>query len=777
MAFQKGTMKLMKTIHTLSAKVLSFVLVLSMLFSMASTCAFSVSAEAVIPTAVVRQNLAKWKNYTYGDSLGTLYRTGCGIFATVNAVGYLTGNEMSVTETAAWAHSIGGYNPGNTHAGTYRTTLYPKLQAKYGTRYGFTVDCGSSGDGYWANSYNTKLQNHLANGGTAIAHVPGHFIALVGYSDGKYHVYDSYPTSARPTGTGDCWKTPAQMNTGKLKVDWFVLLTRTGTVINNHAVSQGYKVTFDSRGGSSVAAQTVTEGGYAKKPDTPTREGFEFLGWFDENGWEFLFDTTAIWADRSLHAEWKAVTWPHSTDYMPTQSNLIPEAYTSGGDSSVWTYYNPYSGAVTLYKAGADYGWPTAFTNYNTSVDLSKYAYLNISLNATAQFNADILFLDANAVEHTVRLSEIVNGTLNDFAPGQYVITANVGNYLYGSGQYTLPENGIVNIRAIRYFVIGNTDDYVNLYSVCFSGEQNYIDLMNPDTLEQDPVAGATGSYTYKNGELNIEGTGGYAVSFYPNVTFSPQAIPNWIVSVGAGANFDISMIVTTSEGDKFVSLASDYYNVLGFSEYPELGIKDGQYSRSFNLLGMYEWNNILPADGQSVIKKLTFELRSQGDATLYAAQMCDAPVTKYFTDEVVKTGSWAGNITIHNDTYTLNEETEVIFSPNANFTVGATKSGMENNSYIRFFDGDTEVTDTAKAKSGLTVKVMNGDTLLAEYTLAVRGDINRDGSSDTADIRSALKEFSNEGAFTVAQEAAGDVDGDGTLSTADCRELLGGLM
>lgn len=767
----------MKRIHTLSAKALSFVLALSMILSMAATCAFTVSAEAVVPTAVVRQNLEKWKAYTYGDSQGTLYRTGCGIFATVNAVGYLTGNTMSVTETAAWAHSIGGYNPGNTHAGTYRTTLYPKLQAKYGARYGFTVDCGSSGDGYWATSYSSKLQNHLANGGTAIAHVPGHFIALVGFSDGKYHVYDSYPTSARPTGSGDCWKTPAQMATGKLDVDWFVLLTRTGTVINNHAVAQGYKVTFDSRGGSSVAAQTVNEGSYAKRPADPTRPGFEFLGWFDENGWEFTFDTTAIWANRSLHAEWKAIQWPESTDYMPTQSTLIPEAYTAGGDNSVWTYFNPYSGAATLYKAGADYGWPSAFTTYDTSVDLSKYAYLNISLNATAQFNADIIFIDADANEHTVRLSQVVNGTDNDFAPGQYVITANLGNYLYSSGAYKLNANGILNIRAIRYYVIGNTDDYVNLYSVCFSGEQHYIDLMNPDTLEQDPVAGATGSYTYQNGALHIEGTGGYAVSFYPNATFEPKALQNWIVSVGAGANFDISMIVTTSDGDKFVSLASDYYNVLGFSEYPELGIKDGQYSRSFNLLGMYEWNGILPADGKSVIKKLTFELRSQGDATLYAAQMCDAPVTKYFTDDVVKSGSWAGNISIDNDTYVLNTDTEVIFSPNVGFSALDTKNGMENASYIRFFNGENAVNDGDRVFTGMTVKVMNGDTLLDEYTLAVRGDVDGNGLANTADIRTCLKSLAGTSDFSYAQEAAADYDGNGEMSTKDTREFLGELM
>ena len=114
--------------------------VLSLLVSALLIAPLSASAEEVIPRALVRQNLAKWKNYTYGDPVnGTLYRTGCGMFAIVNAVGYLTGNEMSVTEVASWAHSIGGYNPGTSHAGTYRTTVYPRLQAKYGKKYGFTV--------------------------------------------------------------------------------------------------------------------------------------------------------------------------------------------------------------------------------------------------------------------------------------------------------------------------------------------------------------------------------------------------------------------------------------------------------------------------------------------------------------------------------------------------------------------------------------------------------------------------------------------------------------
>lgn len=406
-------------------------------------------------------------------------------------------------------------------------------------------------------------------------------------------------------------------------------------------------------------------------------------------------------------------------------------------------------------------------------MDLSKYAYLNISLNSSAQFNAAIIFRDANAEQQVVKLSQIINGNDNDFAPGQYVLTANLGNYLYGSGQYNLPADAMLNIEAIRYYVIGETDSYVNLYGVCFSGEQNYIDLMNPDTIAQEPSPGSNGSYTYDKGQLKIEGDAGYAVSFYPNATFEPRALPYWTVSVLAGSNFDVSMVVTTSEGDKFVSMASDYYNVLGFTEYPELGIEKGQYSRSFNLLGMYEWNGILPADGKSVIKKVTFELRDAGDATLYAVQMCDAPVTKYFTDDVVKSDSWKGFIDITNENYTLKTDTDVLLGSLAELNASGLKNSVNNGQYVRLFDGATEVADTATAKTGMTVKVMNGNTLIAEYTLAIAGDVNHDGAQSTIDVRNIMLATLRDTQLEIADEAAADMNGDGIVSTTDAKKLM----
>ncbi len=210
-------------------KSVSLILVCVMMFALIAGSCLSASANSYV---IQRQLETKWKSYYYGGA--NLYNTGCGIFSLVNAVGYLTGNSMSITEVASWAHSINAFNV-NGGDGTYRLVLYPKVTARYGATYGFSLDC-NNGQGWWSNSSSSILKSHLANGGVAVGHVPGHFIALVGYdySTNMYHVYDSAPTSARgtniygDTGLGDCWRTPSQLATGKLKLDWFCLLSATG---------------------------------------------------------------------------------------------------------------------------------------------------------------------------------------------------------------------------------------------------------------------------------------------------------------------------------------------------------------------------------------------------------------------------------------------------------------------------------------------------------------------------------------------------------------------
>lgn len=67
-----------------------------------------------------------------------------------------------------------------------------------------------------------------------------------------------------------------------------------------------FTVTFDSHGGSEVAAQSVVSGEKAIKPENPTKTGYDFDGWYIIVNEEYqLYDfDTPVTADLTLHADW-----------------------------------------------------------------------------------------------------------------------------------------------------------------------------------------------------------------------------------------------------------------------------------------------------------------------------------------------------------------------------------------------------------------------------------------------------------------------------------------
>ena len=69
-------------------------------------------------------------------------------------------------------------------------------------------------------------------------------------------------------------------------------------------------VTFDTAGGSEVASQTVEDGKCATRPATdPTRDGYEFAGWYADESLTEEFDfTKAITADVTVYAKWVAIS-------------------------------------------------------------------------------------------------------------------------------------------------------------------------------------------------------------------------------------------------------------------------------------------------------------------------------------------------------------------------------------------------------------------------------------------------------------------------------------
>lgn len=69
----------------------------------------------------------------------------------------------------------------------------------------------------------------------------------------------------------------------------------------------GYTVTFDSTGGTPVQSQRLMYGDLIDPPEPPTREGFRFVGWFqDVNGnYPWDLETNQVGGPMTLYAVWE----------------------------------------------------------------------------------------------------------------------------------------------------------------------------------------------------------------------------------------------------------------------------------------------------------------------------------------------------------------------------------------------------------------------------------------------------------------------------------------
>lgn len=181
---------------------------------------FSLEAEAA-SGRLYDQNNAQWKNVVftkYSRTGNSMYTSGCGIFSFCNAIYQLNGMKPDAKEVATWAVNNGSYQPGN--GGLYRDAFYNKVQNAFGSRFRFRLDGKFSGG-----VKDTRLITHLRNGGVAVIHVPGHFMALTGYN-GNYHVIESAVYSGRGLAA-DSWVSASKLCNGSTKVDWYVLISKT----------------------------------------------------------------------------------------------------------------------------------------------------------------------------------------------------------------------------------------------------------------------------------------------------------------------------------------------------------------------------------------------------------------------------------------------------------------------------------------------------------------------------------------------------------------------
>ena len=156
----------------------------------------------------------EWAAKLYGK-YNTMAGSACGILSIVNSVYALNGQYIEPMTLADFSVKNGFRVE---HAGT-DSRLFQAVSTKFGKTYGFKLEGKTTSL--------TTLKKHLQSGGTAIAYVPGHYMAVGAYKNGKYFALDSYATAKRATSPFGMWVAGSRFLSGSLKAKCFFLWSAT----------------------------------------------------------------------------------------------------------------------------------------------------------------------------------------------------------------------------------------------------------------------------------------------------------------------------------------------------------------------------------------------------------------------------------------------------------------------------------------------------------------------------------------------------------------------
>ncbi|MBQ8970992.1 MAG: InlB B-repeat-containing protein [Lachnospiraceae bacterium] len=88
-----------------------------------------------------------------------------------------------------------------------------------------------------------------------------------------------------------------------------------------------YTATFETNGGSTVKTQTVKEGGTAKEPNAPTKNGYAFDGWYSDEELTEEYDfQTVLTEDITLYAKWEVAIFNPSVAAEAAATTLFGTA-------------------------------------------------------------------------------------------------------------------------------------------------------------------------------------------------------------------------------------------------------------------------------------------------------------------------------------------------------------------------------------------------------------------------------------------------------------------
>ena len=278
--------------------------------------------------------------------------------------------------------------------------------------------------------------------------------------------------------------TTVSLNVGENYFD--VTYTENGTETTETiaiARRSGHRVVFNSNGGSYIAPQYVADGGKLTS-NTPTRVGgYEFLGWYRQDGTLFNFSNDTVTNDMMLVAHWQTPEEPANTDTGDAHVYTTPSA----AINIVWKdYANAFSArpaSVTCTLSDGTNSYKVVVTENGASFANDTPAGAVISTGA-GNWTVKIKGLDGNK-SYTFTADDLNSNIYEKQQSGTAVTyTLNGYNPMLDDSAWLLTQNGRLYDYAGNVVVLKG----VVTYNVGWNGFEDNVSLAALTRLQSEGV-------------------------------------------------------------------------------------------------------------------------------------------------------------------------------------------------------------------------------------------------------------------------------------------------
>lgn len=154
------------------------------------------------------------------------------------------------------------------------------------------------------------------------------------YDDGTSDTLTNFPVAEKERAEFEGWFTAkkggvkVRSYSGDNDITLYAHFTESSSEGETPEVLTDYTITFDSQGGSEVSSITDKEGTSVKDFETPTREGYKFLGWYTASDSGNLVYSVILKKDVTLYAHWAVEAEKTYTVILDKQDGTSGSTYT-----------------------------------------------------------------------------------------------------------------------------------------------------------------------------------------------------------------------------------------------------------------------------------------------------------------------------------------------------------------------------------------------------------------------------------------------------------------